>query len=411
MKEFDIVSLGVFRWDGPYSSNSIALAKEWVKTNRVFFISFPYTWKDVRALPDGPIKSTLSKGDYFVETFEEYGPNLVHIYPPAMLPINFLPDNAIYKALSRRNNRKLNKMMDEIMDRYQIKKSICFNTFCPWYYLPYSNGTNPFENRYRPNLSIYYSVDEIGINEFTKRHGPRMEQDMMAQSDLTMCTSTELEINAKPYAQETALLHNAADIDLFRKALEEDTPRPAEIADEKRKIIGFVGNLDHMRIDYDLFRKIALHHKDKLLLIIGPVPNNMYKDYDLDKIDNVIMTGKKDINDLPSYLKHIDCAIIPFLKNKLTKSIYPLKINEYLAAGRAVVSTTFSRDIRSFGDFIHLAENHSEFLEMIDKAVEQNSATDQMLRLDHAMTNTWAARAAKFWRLCEAKLEEQSMTA
>jgi glycosyltransferase involved in cell wall biosynthesis len=113
----------------------------------------------------------------------------------------------------------------------------------------------------------------------------------------------------------------------------------------------------------------------------------------------VLLTGPKPITELPAYLRHFDCTIIPFLKNNLTGGIYPLKINEYLAAGKSVVTTDFSEDIRSFAQHVHIAENHDQFIKMIDLAVKDNSELQKQNRLEIARSNSWEERMNLFWDL------------
>jgi hypothetical protein len=85
------------------------------------------------------------------------------------------------------------------------------------------------------------------------------------------------------------------------------------------------------------------------------------------------------------------------LCNTLTASIYPLKINEYLAAGKAVVSTSFSEDIRSFAPVIHLASTHDDFIHKIELALSENNPSLTQKRIEIANTNTWEARIKQLW--------------
>ena len=58
--DYDIILLGLFRWNGPYSSISIAMAKEFAKSNRVFYINHPVSFKDYYKNEMGLDKSKIS---------------------------------------------------------------------------------------------------------------------------------------------------------------------------------------------------------------------------------------------------------------------------------------------------------------------------------------------------------------
>ena len=57
------------------------------------------------------------------------------------------------------------------------------------------------------------------------------------------------------------------------------------------------------------------------------------------------------------YLKEFHIGIIPFVKNEQTAAIYPMKINEYLAAGLGVVATDFA-PLSEFGEAIHVSTEY-----------------------------------------------------
>ena len=124
----------------------------------------------------------------------------------------------------------------------------------------------------------------------------------------------------------------------------------------------------------------------------------------MDQLPNVVFTGGMSIEALPPYLKYFDCAIIPFNCNTLTKSIYPLKINEYLAAGKAVVATNFSEDIQSFKDHIYLAKDEDTFVKLVGEAVNDSSPETIKRRVHLAEQNTWTARIEQFWNIVENHL-------
>jgi glycosyltransferase involved in cell wall biosynthesis len=119
----------------------------------------------------------------------------------------------------------------------------------------------------------------------------------------------------------------------------------------------------------------------------------------LDKLSNVMATGNKQLEELPAYVKYADCCIIPFALTPLTQSIYPLKINEYLSAGKPVVTTHFSDDIATFASVAIVAKSHDEFLENIALSMAHDSKQKAAARVAFASANNWSARAMELMRI------------
>jgi len=186
--------------------------------------------------------------------------------------------------------------------------------------------------------------------------------------------------------------------------LTETFPKPPELAGRTGKVVGFIGNLDELRVNYPLIKKTALAHPDKTFLFVGPLNNTEYLTLGLPDIPNIIFAGGKNLYELPQYLQAMDCCLIPFLCNTLTRSIYPLKINEYLSAGKPVIATNFSEDIQSFKDQIYLADTEAAFVQLIDKALESQSQQVINDRIALAESNTWTARINQFWGIMEKYL-------
>ena len=222
---------------------------------------------------------------------------------------------------------------------------------------------------------------------------------MIQTFDLTLTTSQRLCEYASHLSKHTFCLPNAADFKLFQQARERNIERPKEIEQVHQKIIGYIGHLDH-RIDYDLLAEIATLHPEYVLLLVGPT-NLSYERSRMEKIPNIITTGSKLLSELPAYVRFMDCGIIPFLCNKLTESIYPLKLNEYLAAAKPVVTTNFSPDLNEFKDVIKIASTKMEFVASLSDELRTDSEEKQLSRVKKAAGNTWEARVQEFWRIVD----------
>jgi teichuronic acid biosynthesis glycosyltransferase TuaH len=400
--EMDIIILSLARWDKEISSGAISMAKEFSKNNRVFYISHPYTLKEVAAnLLKGKNKKkffSILLGKHIVSREKDYGPHLYTITPPVCWPVNFLPNGKLYRFLSKKNDRKLSRLIQKLIKGYNINSYLFINSFDPFY-------LSQLPDSLTPALSVYRATDDISQENYITKHGPRLEKQLIRNYDLTFTTGMELFHQKKQISQEVYYLPNAADIQLFLSSLD-DLPKPADWLFPFDQVIGYMGALEN-RLDYELLAKIARHHPDKALVLIGPLITDEHKSHGLHHCENVFFTGEKKIGELPQYLRWMDVALIPFKKTKLTKSIYPLKINEYLASGKAVVTTDFSEDIKTFKDIIYLAENHDEFLKMIDSALKENDSSLQKRRIERAKQNTWEARVGSFWEIVNKKLENK----
>jgi glycosyltransferase involved in cell wall biosynthesis len=402
----DIIYFTLFPWDNAYSSVSLSFTREFVKSNRVFYVNHPYTVKDFAQGWNQPMVKTrredMLRNRMRYETIPEL-PEVVAVHPPLTLPINWMQPGRAFQKLAAFNNKIIVNTIRKVIEDYKLKNFIYLNCFNPYYagVLPKELGAK---------LSIYQCIDDMTQEAYTARHGARMEEAVISQADIAFVTSRNLHRLKKTLNPNTYVLHNAVDISIFEKALERPLPRPKELEGVTGKIIGFTGNLNEYRLNYPLFRKIAERHPDKTLVLVGPLNSDDYKTHGLDQMPNVILTGGKHITELPAFLQHFDVAIIPFLLNKLTASIYPLKINEYLAAGKPVVATNFSEDIRSFVPDVYLAESEEDFIQLINKAIAENNETLISRRTLTARQNTWTERVRQFWEVVDKHLSPDEKT-
>lgn len=400
LRDSDLIIFSLSRWDAAYSSPSFSLAKEFARTNRVFYIDHPFSIKDFISKFKTPAvqrrKKALLWGENIYTRVNDFPERLVMVTPRITIPINFLPEGPLYDALSRRNDQIVFQTIRRIISDFDVTRFVFFNAFDPYF-------CRDFPPDIRPVKKVYQSMDDLTQARYTAKHGTRLEADIIRKFDVTLATSQELRRLKSEYSDHVYFHPNAADFKSFQRSLSEDLPRPPELLPaEGKKIIGYTGNIEG-RIDYQLLKEIAERHPEKFLVLVGPITTPEHKSVGLLEYPNVISTGAKRIEELPAYLRYFDCAIIPFKKTTLTKSIYPLKINEYLAAGLSVVSTDFSEDIASFGDVIFMGESQEKFVNLIDDAIAKNGSQYIEARTTVANRNTWTARVEEFWRILEEK--------
>ena len=401
--DFDIVILALPRWDGHYSSTAYSLAQTLSVHTRVFYIDNPFTWKDFLLRRKSPQiirrKKALLRGkERFSQPDERY-PNLIAVTPELIYPNNWLPPGFFYDALSRVNDGIVNRTLKDLIVHFGVSNYIFINSFNPLFGKYFSGLTKPL-------LNIYHCVDDISKSVYVARHGTRLEAEMIRKADITLVTSMELKRLKTADAKAIYYLPNAANVELFQQSFFSPLKKPKEIESvgEGSRMILYMGNICH-RLDYALLTKIAERFSNDVLVMVGPLSKDVYKKVGLDRRKNVLFTGSKKLEELPAFLRHCSCCIIPFALTPLTRSIYPLKINEYLSAGKPVVTTNFSDDIITFAEVAMVSASHEEFLGNLERALSDDSRERALTRIAFAAANNWTARASELLNIVKTHID------
>jgi glycosyltransferase involved in cell wall biosynthesis len=170
--------------------------------------------------------------------------------------------------------------------------------------------------------------------------------------------------------------------------------------DLKNPIVGFIGAI-YDWIDIDLICKLAEAHPDYSILLVGPV--NFGKN-DLAKHSNILMVGTKRYETLPQYLSYMDVCLIPFKINKLTLASNPIKLYEYLAAGKPVVSTALPEVVNNASHVVLIGKDHADFIQKVEGVVNATPKDDESAkakRVEFANNNSWDERVQSIKKLLE----------
>ena len=100
-----------------------------------------------------------------------------------------------------------------------------------------------------------------------------------------------------------------------------------------------------------------------------------------------------DYKDLINYSRYFDVCIVPFIKNDITDSTSPLKIFEYMALEKPIVTTDIN-ECKNYESCL-ISKDYDEFIRNIDKALKlevDNKEYFNILRRE-AEENTWDNRA------------------
>lgn len=376
----NILCMSTPSWESDYAKTIVEMMRILAQENKVLYVENPATWLDLFRLISkrkwGQIGFLLSAKPKKVE---EQNSCVYVLNPGPVIPINFLPHNSLYERILKWNNQVVLRKVKRALTRLKMKDELIhINAFNP---MLAAHTLHHFDE----TTSVYYCYDEISAAAYMKDHGTILEPELLQSADLTVVTSAGLLENKKEHAKRIALVKNGVDYSLFSQGFREDMP--------KEIVVGYIGSIDD-RFDLDLLAFCMDAHPEWTFEFVGRITDEKTADF-LRGRKNVLLRGAKASCDLPVFLPHYSVGIIPFVKNKFTRGIYPLKINEYLAAGVPVVLTDFGL-LDEFEQISSITKSKEEFLSALEQQIENDSAEKRHARKEFARGNSWKARAEVF---------------
>ena len=386
-----IIILGATKYDGIYESTSFTTAKYLAKSNTVFYVDFPYTWKDYfktseKVLVDKRKPYFKLKSDGLIDPGIE---NLNILILPLLLPINFIAEGRFYRNLLKINERLISKRIQKLIRSRNLKDVVFINSFN----FHYPN----IADFIKPKLSVYHCVDPL-IIDYDVKHGIYSQSIVVKKSDLVICTSKELYREQIKFNKNTFFIPNAADTAISSQALNPSLKVHPCIEKIPKPIIGYFGNIER-RINYALMSDVIKDNPDKSFVFVGPVSEECIPKHFRDN-SNVYFTGRLPYMDMPSVLKGFDIAMIPFKKDDVSRNIFPLKLFEYLGTGKPVIATDFNLDLKDFTrEAVLYCTNAEDFSSSITYYLENDDEESKQSRLLIAAENTWDKRMDEFGNL------------
>jgi glycosyltransferase involved in cell wall biosynthesis len=242
---------------------------------------------------------------------------------------------------------------------------------------------------------IYDFVDDLSAFD-----GPaaRLKADhnwLLKQARLVSVTAEQLQAQVFAQRPDALLCPNGVDYDHFTRSRQTPKPTPpadlAALAVQASPIIGYYGALARW-FDFNLLTKVSRQRPGYAFVLIGPDFDGSLSSSGLLQEPNVHWLGQKTYDQLPTYLAHFAVAVIPFLLAELTHAISPLKLFEYMAGGKPVVTTPLQESARYPG--VLTAEGPGAFAARLDEALELSVDPAYLTQIEQvARANTWEVRA------------------
>ena len=265
-----------------------------------------------------------------------------------------------------------------------------------------------FIGNFNEKLIIYHVVDEyLSYGEMdveTRAKLEKLEQQVLEKADLVIVVSEKLHATKSVFNKHTYLVPNGVDYASYSKALTDDTPMPSDISQLPKPVIGYSGLISR-RLDLGLIGYIAKSHTEWSLVLIGEV-NDGGCESELNRLremKNVYFLGIKEITQVPHYVRVFDVCIVPYKLNEQTQNLSPLKLYDFMAMGKEIVTTDFPI-AREFKDILHIAESNDSFVNCIKEALAENDEALFTKRRQIAAQNTWEERVGKLSEIIKYSL-------
>jgi len=402
----DILCFAPERWEGIWR-NRHQIMSRLAQRNRVLFVEpRPYLRNLLRPMAGGT--RTPHGERWQPRPLASSGRRLRHVRdglyvyrPPRWAPLTGRqPLKKLSDALRRRSLRRA-------MARLGMRQPIL------WLCRPWQADV---VGRYGEWLLLYHVVDEYAVYEaeFADQVGRErqqaivaIEQGLLRQADLVIVTSPALLGAKRPFNAHTHLVRNGVNVAAFSAALADPSPPPEDIAALPPPIIGCAGVINE-KIDLALLRDVAKARPDWSLALIGPVTLRFHREQ-LAWLDlpNVHILGFKPVEQLPRYVVACQVCLMPYKINEWTRHIDPLKMYEYLAAGKSVVSTDIP-SAHAFAPPLHIAHDAAGFVRDIEAALAETDDAQREAFRRLAAQHDWDARVEALSAHIEAALARTS---
>jgi glycosyltransferase involved in cell wall biosynthesis len=184
--------------------------------------------------------------------------------------------------------------------------------------------------------ALYDITDDWLVAERSPRERARItaaERSLMARCAAVVVCSPHLE-RIKGAIRPVTLIPNAVDVERYRRP----AARPADLPPGRTAV--YVGTLHEDRLDVDLCLRTARRLSGAgALVFVGPDALSPSNATSLRAEPNVVVLGARSHVTIPGYLQHADVLVVPHVVSEFTESLDPIKLYEYLAVDRPVVST------------------------------------------------------------------------
>jgi glycosyltransferase involved in cell wall biosynthesis len=334
----------------------------------------------------------------------EVAPN-IYVCSPLIMP-----------PFASRLHRTLNRRLFLPLIRRTARKLGMRNALL-WTYLPTDTALDLInELRTQQGVVVYYCIADFAhLTPHTEKL-LESEQRIVETSDVVFAQGPELAEHCARWNSSIHIFPFGVNMDAFPldppvkdNSTSEDSYAPASMCGLPRPVVGYIGGM-HRHLDFSMLAVLARMRPSWSWVFVGAIQTDVGE---LATLPNVHLLGQHPHNELVRYIHGFDVCIVPYVDSAYTATVVPTKINEYLAVGKPVVSTTLPAVCdfnRRHNVLLTAPARAEEFLRTIEQALLlPNDAATRIRRREVAALGSWDTRLESMSELIEMKMKAKAV--
>ncbi len=377
-ERLDILILSIQDWDA-LPTRKHRFARWWAEQgHRVIYVEQPMHWAGW--LVD--LRNQFDRLWRWLKGPRQIAPNLWLFTLPLVIPFF-----QMWEPINRLNMLFLRAVLRVVL------RHMGFSSPVLWTYMPYSAD---LIGRLGERVAVYECVDDFTASKGLVNGAVlgRMERRLIEQVDLLIVTADGLLVTKGPGAKRVIVVPNGVEAEHLARAADPNLPVGQRLVGVPHPVIGYLGAVQYW-IDTGLLGRIARAHPDWTVALVGPV-DLLANLEPLKGLPNVILTGRVPYEEVPQYVRAFDVCVNPYILDEVAEHCSPLKLYEYVATGKPVVSVDMP-EAHKFEGLIRIARDADDFIAQVEQAVAGDDGLAAR-RMAEALRHTWRSRHADVTR-------------
>jgi glycosyltransferase involved in cell wall biosynthesis len=260
-----------------------------------------------------------------------------------------------------------------------------------------SPSTAYLVGRFGERRKVYYCADAYAELQGVDRHAvTKLEHRLLQSVDTVVATSQTLFDAKRNVAVPIRMLRHGVDLEHFAAAFQPSTEVAPLLRRFRRPVFGFHG-LFQAIIDFELIEAVARRRPEWSFVFIGEPYGNFRPPA---TAPNVHYLPGQPYNAMPSFIKGFDVCMIPYKLGARTLATNPLKLREYLASGKPVISTHLP-EVLIYDDVVRFASTVDEFILEAEQLLAEDSPDHGRKRMERVRSESWEVVAERFREILE----------